>query len=112
MARAAPFSTMFCTMIALVACGSCAQASTIAMTCKNQLREYTIAFDDERQSVTWRAGAVQTDYQVHKVRKDQEGLRIWGVLRDNGPDFVATFSPVKQITYYYSNQSQQTDPCR
>ena len=99
-----------CLVAALYAGG--AQASTFMISCKNQLREYTLSFDDRSQTLTWRSGGVQTDYPVHQVRSDSDGLQITGVTHEHGPSFLAIFRPEKQITYSYPNRSQQTDACR
>jgi hypothetical protein len=113
--RAAPHrrfvgAAITCIVAALYAGG--ADASTFTLSCKNQLREYTLSFDDRSQTLTWRSGGVQTDYLVHQVRNDPDRLQITGVTHDHGPSFLATFRPERQIAYSYPNKSQQTDACR
>ena len=99
-----------CLVVALGAGG--AQASTFTISCKNQLREYTLSFDDRSPTLTWRAGGVQSDYQVHQVRNDSESLQVTGVTHEHGPGYLAIFRPEKKITYSYPNKSQQTDKCK
>ena len=89
-----------------------AEASTFTISCNNQLRGYTLSFDDRSQTLTWRAGAVQTQYQVHQVRNDSESLQVTGVTHEHGPGYLAIFRPEKKITYSYPNKSQQTDKCQ
>ena len=89
-----------------------AEAAPLTMTCKNELRQYQLIFDDEQNTLVWRSGDLRTQYLVEKVKKDDTDLIVWGRTRAHGNDYVAQFAPVKTVTYHYPNLSKQTDACQ
>ena len=89
-----------------------AQAAPLTMTCKNELRQYQLIFDDEQNTLVWRSGDLRAQYLVEKVKKDDTDLIVWGRTRAYGNDYVAQFAPVKTVTYHYPNLSKQTDSCQ
>lgn len=105
-ARAAAFA-------GVIACAAAsANAAPLSMTCKNDLRQYQLTFDDEQNTLVWTSGDLRTSYLVEKVKKDDVDLIVWGRTRAHGHDYVAQFAPVKTVTYHYANLSKQTDACR
>ena len=89
-----------------------ALGAPLTMTCKNELRQYQLIYDDEQNTLVWRSGDLRTQYLVEKVKKDDTDLIVWGRTRAHGNDYVAQFAPVKTVTYHYPNLSKQTDSCQ
>jgi hypothetical protein len=89
-----------------------ANAAPLTMTCKNDLRQYQLVFDEDRTTLVWISGDLRTNYLVEKIKKDDVDLIVWGRTRAYGNDYVAQFAPVKSVTYHYPNLSKQTDACK
>ncbi|MBS7805013.1 hypothetical protein KIH24_10590 [Rhizobiales bacterium TNE-4] len=89
-----------------------ATAETYQMNCKNSRYSYRVSFDNEAKRFRWASDAGQVDYIVIRYKTEEDGVTVWGKVRQYGNDFVAYFSTEGWMKSLYANGSSMTDICR